>query len=180
MPVVDRTPAILLRRIKLTETSLILSWLTRDAGRLKTVAKGARRPKSRFAGVLDLFYECDLHFARSQRSELHTLREAELLETFAAVRTDYSRLRLASYFSELVELATEPEQPVPEVYSLLRRALAHLAAQPATRRALTFFEDELARDLGFMQRANQSGVQAIESSCGRLPRTRSSLLAALP
>jgi recombinational DNA repair protein (RecF pathway) len=51
----DTTPAILLRKMKLTETSLIVTWLTEHHGKLKTVAKGARQAKSRFAGRLDLF-----------------------------------------------------------------------------------------------------------------------------
>ncbi|MEO6789128.1 MAG: recombination protein O N-terminal domain-containing protein, partial [Chthoniobacteraceae bacterium] len=51
------TAAILLRKTRFSETSLIVTWFTRDCGRLKTIVKGALRPKSRFAGVLDLFYD---------------------------------------------------------------------------------------------------------------------------
>ena len=48
---------IILRTRPLTETSLIVHWLTADHGRLSTVAKGAKRPKSPFRGKLDLFFE---------------------------------------------------------------------------------------------------------------------------
>jgi DNA repair protein RecO (recombination protein O) len=51
----DKAHGIVIRLTKLTETSLIVHWCTREAGLLKTVAKGARRPKSPFAGKLDLF-----------------------------------------------------------------------------------------------------------------------------
>src|SRR5260221_12500901 len=75
---VETTPAILLRKTKLTDTSLIVTWFTAAHGKIKTVAKGARRPKSRFAGLLDLFYDCEIQFARSRRSELHQLCEVTL------------------------------------------------------------------------------------------------------
>jgi DNA repair protein RecO (recombination protein O) len=177
---VERTRAILLRKTKLTETSLIVSWLTEEFGRIKTVAKGARKPRSRFAGLLDLFYECEIQFARSSRSELHILQEVAPAGLFPGIRTDYVRLQLASYFIELVELGTEIEHPVPSLYSLLRRALEHLDTHAATRRALLFFEEEFVKDLGMRHSAAQTPVAAIEAACNRIPRTRQPLLASLP
>src|SRR2546425_7507667 len=77
----ERAQGIVLRVYPLTETSLIIRWLTRELGRISTLAKGARRAKSPFRGKLDLFYRADLIFGRSRRSELHTLREVSLRET---------------------------------------------------------------------------------------------------
>src|SRR2546430_2456328 len=105
----ETTAAILLRKTKLTETSLIVEWLTERHGKIKTVAKGARRPKSPFAGKLDLFFECEIQFALSKRSELHPLREVVLREVFEGLREQLARTELAAYFVELVELTTEPE-----------------------------------------------------------------------
>src|SRR5258707_904583 len=84
-PMIESTSGLILRTRPLTETSLIVSWLTQDFGRIATVARGARRPKSPFAGKLDLFYLADLSFQRSRRSDLHTLREASLRETCGAL-----------------------------------------------------------------------------------------------
>ena len=103
----------------LTETSLILHWLTRDAGRLATVAKGARRPNSPFRGKLDLFYRADFSFVRSRRSELHTLREVQLRETHARLRQDLGLLQQASYAAALVEQTTETDTPLPRVFELV-------------------------------------------------------------
>ena len=64
----ERASGIILRTRPFTETSLVVEWLTEDAGRISTVAKGARRPKSPFIGKLDLFYEADFSFVRSQKS----------------------------------------------------------------------------------------------------------------
>ena len=53
----NKCQGTIIRRIPLTESSMIVTWCTKDHGLLKTVAKGARRPKSQFSGKLDLFYE---------------------------------------------------------------------------------------------------------------------------
>ena len=128
----ESTAAIVLRKTKLTETSLIVTWLSETHGKLKTVVKGARRPKSRFAGIIDLFHQCEIQFARSRRSELHILREAVLIEAHEMIRFDYDRLATAAYFAELIDLVTEPEHASPELYDLFRRALVYLTAHPAT------------------------------------------------
>ena len=74
VPQVNSTPAILLRRTRLSDTSWIVTWLTQADGRLKTAARGARRPRSPFAGKLDLFFLDDISFAPSRKSDLHVLR----------------------------------------------------------------------------------------------------------
>src|SRR3982751_3102006 len=105
----ETSTGLILRTRPLTDTSLIIHWLTPEFGRLSTVAKGARRPKSPFRGKLDLFYLADFSFQRSRRSELHTLREVNLLETHAALRQDLGYLQQASYCARLIEQATERE-----------------------------------------------------------------------
>src|ERR1041385_483360 len=62
----ERTTGIILRTRPLTETSLIVQWLTPDLGRIATIAKGARRPKSPFRGQLDLFYQAGFRFRRTR------------------------------------------------------------------------------------------------------------------
>jgi DNA repair protein RecO (recombination protein O) len=173
---VQTTAAILLRKTRFSETSLIVTWFTRDHGRLKTVVKGALRPKSRFAGVLDLFFDCDITIARSAKSELHTLREAVLRDARAGLRTDHRRVALASYFVELVELTTEPEHPAPELYDLLRRAFCFLDQNPAGPRALLHFEGELVRMLGIAH-PTLTPIVAIGRSCHRIPSSRAACLA---
>jgi DNA repair protein RecO (recombination protein O) len=171
----DTTSAILLRKVKLTETSLIVTWLTEQHGKLKTVAKGARQAKSRFAGRLDLFFECEIQFSRSRKSELHALREAELREAYDGLRLNYPRLALASYFVELIELVTEPEHAVPELFDLLRRALRHVSEHEADRRSLDHFENELARLLGIAN-PNVSAAIAIGRAYHHLPKGRQDVL----
>lgn len=129
-----------LRTRPLTETSLIVSWLTAEQGRLATVAKGARRPKSPFRGKLDLFYEAQFSYQRSQRTDLHTLREVRLLSVPQSPRRDLACLTQASYAARLVERGTEPETPVTEVHDLFREFLQNLESGGAAVAAMLAFE----------------------------------------
>jgi len=139
---------LILRTRPLTETSLIVQWLTPEFGRISTVAKGARRPKSPFAGKLDLFYLADFSFSRSRRSELHTLREVSLRETHRKLRNDLGLLQHASYCTALVQQTTETETPLPAVYELMRGLLGHLVQHPPQPHTIFAFEVKLLAELG--------------------------------
>ena len=175
----ETTNALLLRKTRLTETSLIVTWFTAGHGLIKTVAKGARNPKSRFAGGLDLFFDCEIQFSLSRRSELHILRETLLRDPHEGLRTNHERVALAAYFVELLELVTEPGHPAPELHDLLDRAFGYLNANPASRRPMLHFESELARLLG-IRNANVTAAVAIGRAYHRLPLSRASLLKRLP
>lgn len=130
----------ILRVHPLTDTSLVVRWLTASNGRLATVARGARQPKSAFSGRLDLFFDAGMSFQRSRQSELHALREVQVIRPFPALRADYARLSQASYAVMLVELMTEMETPVPEIHALFGEFLAHLEATPALARGVYALE----------------------------------------
>jgi DNA repair protein RecO (recombination protein O) len=145
---IESSAGLVLRTRPFTETSLIVRWLTPGLGRLATVAKGARRPKSPFRGKLDLFYLADFSFSRSRRSELHTLREVSLRETHRGLREDLGRLQQAAYCTALVEQATEAETPLPHVFDLMLGLLQHLTAQSPLPQTVFAFELKLLTELG--------------------------------
>ncbi len=156
----ESTTGIILRTRLLTETSLIVHWLTPDLGRLATVAKGARRSKSPFLGKLDLFYLAEFSFNRSRRSDLHTLREVNLLETHAALRGDILKLRQAAYAAAIIEQATETETPLPGVFELLRGHVDHLCRHAPAPQMIFAFELKLLRDIGLFPDWNQTNLSA--------------------
>jgi DNA repair protein RecO (recombination protein O) len=139
---------LILRTRPLTETSLIVHWLTPDFGRIATVAKGARRPQSPFLGKLDLFYVADFLCSRSRRSDLHILREVGLRELHAALRQNLASLRQATYGTALVEQATETETPLPAIYDLMLDFLDHLCKRSNGPQAVFRFELKLLQELG--------------------------------
>lgn len=155
----ETATGLVLRTRPLTETSLIVHWLTPDLGRLATVAKGARRPKSPFQGKLDLFYLADFSFARSRRSELHTLREVSLRETHPRLRQELGYLQQASYCAALVEQATETDTALPGVFDLMSDLLAHLPIQTAQAQTIFAFELKLLENLGLQPDFEQTKLK---------------------
>jgi DNA repair protein RecO (recombination protein O) len=152
----ERSSGIILRTRPLTETSLIVNWLTPDLGRIATVAKGARRPKSSFRGKVDLFYEADFSFARSRRSELHTLREVVLRETYGELRKDLGWIQQASYAAAFIEQATEIEAPIPEIYELMTALVEHIPGRRPVDRTIYAFELKLLEQLGLQPDFSES------------------------
>ena len=169
------TQAILIRLTRLTDTSLIVHWFTEQYGLVKTVAKGARRPKSPFAGQLDLFFGGEITIQPARRGELHTLRETAIRQWREGLRENYTATLLAAYCCQLLESAVEPGHPDPALHDLLARALDHLASAPPSLRALLHFERELARLLGISHH-QQAAEHSLRDAIGRLPTSREELL----
>jgi len=157
---IESATGIILRTRPLTETSLIVNWLTAEHGRISTVAKGARRPKSTFAGKLDLFYEAEFSFTRSKRSELHALREIGLRATHAPLRQEMGWLQQASYATALIEQTTERETPLPSIYTLLKGLLDYLPQQPPQPRTVYAFELKLLNELGLHPESEDAKLTA--------------------
>jgi DNA repair protein RecO (recombination protein O) len=125
----ERAEGIVLRRQPVTESSLLVTWYTREFGKLKTLAKGARRTRGPFQGRIDLFYRDEIVFLRSKRSDLHLLHDCYLEEPHVRLRKSAESLMAASYVCELVEMATEREDPNDRIYQLLVGILKALEAR---------------------------------------------------
>ena len=177
----ESTTAILLRKRKLSDTSLIISWCTESLGCIQTVARGARRAKSPFAGKLDLFFEAEIQIARGRKSDLHTLTEVVLRNPFGGIRKNFRRTQTGSYFVELIELCTESDHHEPELFALLRRALTYLNEKDPNLRAVLHFETELARIAGVhdTKTIKANPALALANLFGRLPSSRMELRKAL-
>jgi DNA repair protein RecO (recombination protein O) len=156
----ERARGIVLRTRPLTDTSLIVQWLTPDLGRIATVAKGARGPKSSFRGQLDLFYLCDFSFARSRRSDLHTLREAKAIATNADLRRDMAYVQQASYCATLIEQSTETETPLEKLYADFCELIAEIAKHPPQPQTVFAFEIKLLNELGLAPDLDKSKLTA--------------------
>lgn len=168
------TEAILIRTTRLTDSSLIVHWFTENEGLLKTVAKGALRPKSAFAGKLDLFFSGEIGVAFARKGDLHILREVAISHWRQGLRRQYATTLMAGYFCQLVEAAVEPGHKDPPLHDLLRRALDHLDTHEPSLKALRHFERQLAEILGVSGAG--SGEEALRSHIGKLPRARKEIL----
>lgn len=168
------TEAILIRTTRLTDTSLIVHWFTEGEGLVKTVAKGALRPKSAFAGKLDLFFSGEISLARARKGELHILREVAISHWRQGLRRQYLTTLMAGYFCQLVEGSVEPGYADPPLHDLLRRGLDHLDGEEPSLRALLHFERQLAEILGVSGAG--SGEEALRGHIGKLPAARKEIM----
>jgi DNA repair protein RecO (recombination protein O) len=157
---IESATGIILRTHPLTETSLIVQWLTPSFGRLATVAKGARRSKSPYAGKLDLFYEADFSFSRSRRGELHALREVSLRQTNSPLREDILKLRQAAYAVAFIAQATEAETPLAPIFELFQIFLKAVTSHEATSQTVFAFELKMLRELGLEPDWSQTALSA--------------------
>ena len=98
------SPSIIMRIKEFGESDLLVTFFTSDRGKLKGVAKGARRSRRRFANCLDLFCLANLEYEMKRKGDLHFLHSCKLINGFPGVRNDFSSLSLASYMIELTEI----------------------------------------------------------------------------
>jgi DNA repair protein RecO (recombination protein O) len=145
----ERTEAIVLRLHPVTESSLIVTWFTRECGKLKTMAKGARRPKSPFRGKIDLFYRDEMLFLRSKRSDLHLLHDCFLESPHTKLRDSVEALAAASYVGELVDVATENEDPNAKLFDVVSTTLDALEIRRGRVAVIIWFELQLLAAVGW-------------------------------
>lgn len=125
MPGIYKDEGIVLKTIKLGEADRIVTLFAREAGKVRAVAKGIRKTKSRFGARLEPFTRVQMVIYRGRN--LDTITSADIITSFDEVRRDYSRIRQASALADFVEKITpERERSLP-TYALLHAALQALA-----------------------------------------------------
>jgi DNA repair protein RecO (recombination protein O) len=123
-----RDEAVVLRTQKLGEADRIVTFLTRNTGRVRAVGKGVRRTKSKFGSRLEPFMHVDVQFASGRTLEIVT--QAETLSPFGdAIANDYARYTAGTAMLEMAErLVAEEMEPAVQQYLLLVGGLRVLAA----------------------------------------------------
>ena len=150
----ETSRGIVLRVRPLSDTSLIVNWITSTNGRLTTVAKGAKRPKSPHRGKLDLLFESDFTYRKNKRSNLHILREVYLKKTNTIVSSNIRSLSLLAYGTHFLEKATEPDHPMPGVYIIFSDLIKHLNYTPPEKILVHALEIKILNQLGLAPAAD--------------------------
>jgi len=143
------TDAIILRRRDFGEADRLLTVFTPRRGKLRLLAKGARKMKSRKAGHIELFTHAAMQIAVGRNLDIVT--QAETVQAYRALRDDLEKIGHASYVAELVDKFTEEGDANYALFELLALTLARLAdGAPAEQRlALRYFELHLLGLTGF-------------------------------
>jgi DNA repair protein RecO (recombination protein O) len=150
------TEAIVLKRQNLGEADRIVTLYTPLHGKLRAVAKGARRPASRLAGHLELFCLSTLQLAHGR--ELEVVTQAETRDAFRAVRDDLSRTSQAYCALELVDRLTPDRLENAEVFELLHELLVGLSGPQPSSLALPYFLVHTLAALGYRPQLGQCVV----------------------
>ncbi len=120
-----RDEAVVLRTWKLGEADRIVSLHTLGRGKVRAVAKGVRRTRSKFGARLEPASHVAVQLYEG-RSDLHTLAQAESIDRFIALRSDPARFAQASAMLEAVEQLAPESESDPERHVMLVRALSTL------------------------------------------------------
>jgi DNA repair protein RecO (recombination protein O) len=120
--------AVVLRTWPLRESDLIVSFFTRDYGRLKGVAKAALKSRKRFGGALEPMTMARAWFAERPRQELVRLDQLEIVRSPLSGPVDHVRLTVLSFFAELIDEALPEHDPQETVFRLLVSVLEQTSA----------------------------------------------------
>lgn len=132
MPGSFKTEGVVLRSIRFGEADRIVHLYTPDLGRLNAIAKGSRRPKSRFGGRLEPFFRLDLNL-HSGRGELCTVTGAATIDGYPALRDDGDAIEAAARACDAILRVLDSPDPNRSAYNLLIRYLGLLDARAAGR-----------------------------------------------
>lgn len=165
----EKTDALVIRQVDFSETSRVVTFFTREFGKVPLLAKGARRVKGPFESALDLLAICQIVFLRKSSGSLGILTEARLRERFHNSGREMLRLYGGFYVAELLDGLTEDFDPHPELYDRAVETLARLddvAVNP--RLAIVLFELAVLREIGHMPNFDEC-VACHRPTDGRAP-----------
>lgn len=171
--------AICLARRDYSESSQIITVFARENGKVRGIAKGARRPKSKFGGGIELLSTGQLVFSTPRASSgLLNLAEWTVLNNHQNLRRSLGQLHQAYYLAELTDLFTEELDPHQQLYDMLSRALDSLCSGHNWLDLLSF-QVGLLRQVGLwpdLSQCTQCGKVAPPRSAAYLSYTEGGLL----
>lgn len=142
--------AIVLRTYNLAEADKIVICLTRKAGLVRAVARGARRLKSRYGAGLEPYTLLALSFYEKEGRELVSLREAEIVRSYFHLNASAETMAALAYMGELLLQFAPPHEPNEKLYRMASACLEALAQTPSGVQAITrYFEVWLLKLAGF-------------------------------
>lgn len=144
----EKATALVLKTTDWSETSRIATLWTRELGKVRALAKGARRLRSSFENALDLLTVCSIVLLRKSSGSLDLLTEAQVVRRFPRLRSDLTALYAAYYVAELLGDWTQELDPHPRLFDAAVATLAALGGEDTGLRVMRF-ETTLLHELGF-------------------------------
>lgn len=143
------TEAVVLGSIDYGESDKIVTFYTLEFGKLKGIAKGAKRSKKRFVNNLEPFSYIRLLFSQKQGRDLAIVEQADVIRRFDNLFLDINKLAFGSYCLELLNEMTPEAQKNQKAFELLVNFLTLLHGGANARTTVMFFEMRLLSILGY-------------------------------
>lgn len=150
--------ALVLRVYPASNTSNVVVWWTRENGRVSTLLKGAKRPRSPYLGRFDLFQTCELLYYAHEREDLHHTKDVSPLATRHALRANWRASVVASYAADLLLRVSPPSIPHATLFDLVGRFWDGLAAHGPEATDILRFELAVLEALGLAPRLDGAGT----------------------
>jgi DNA repair protein RecO (recombination protein O) len=153
-----------LRTYPVREADLIVSFFTRDQGKLRGVARRARRPKSTFGSGLERLSQVRMAYFLRENAELANLTSCELIDSQFGLQADYACSLALDYFTEVTDHLMPPHEPNEKFFRLLKATLEYLRGGGSVWTAVDYFTVWSVRLAGVLPelRVSQETVEIVE------------------
>jgi len=138
-----KTEAISMKTAPFAEADKLVTLFSKEQGKIRVVAKGARRIPSRLGGRVETFSYANYILAKGR--SLDIVSQCEIIETFQSVRDNPEALRVGFYLLKLVDAGTVEGQSNPELFDLLLKGLTALKMKKDMRLIEKRFEKAFLR-----------------------------------
>ena len=144
-----KTRAIVIKSMNLSESDRLITFMTENHGKVKCVAKGARKAKNQFWGSLEPMSLIHLIYFGREHQRLFRLNHSDIIESFQTIRDDFDKLYTGIYFLDLIDAMILEGHWEPKVFGLLYQALAALNQQNELEPLRRLFEIRLLSLSGY-------------------------------
>lgn len=144
---------IVIRSVDYGETNKIITLYTREFGKVGVMARGAKKPSSRFSAVTQLFHYGSYLF-QSGRG-LGQLQQAETIESFRSIREDIFLTAYTAYIAELLDKGTEERKPSSALFELFYQSLHYIDEEYDPEVIMNIFELKMLSIFGFAPELNR-------------------------
>jgi DNA repair protein RecO (recombination protein O) len=156
-----KTPAITLKSRKWGDADRIVTFYARDLGKIRGVARGARRPKSRMGAALEPLTLCDLNLFEKSGDTLYRVSQVDLVEPFVRFREDLTLMAAAARMANVVGAVTPDGDPDPHLFDTLEQGLRSLVTSDDPAFTALLFQIRLLGLTGFRPQTDHC------SACGK-------------
>lgn len=152
-----QSEALILRTYPFLEADLLVTFFTRSEGKIRGVAKAAKRSKRRFGGALEPLTYVVAHWEEKEKQELARLDSCDIISSPLAAEVNYPRVVALSYVAEVMDQLVPDREPNDDIFRLVLSVVRHLERGPVWK-PLTYFDLWIVRLSGLLPDLTHCGA----------------------